>query len=394
MCECCNCIERCPSISLQEWYEAMCVNPYYGFQLAQPVNGNARLVLPLSNTPCAELIYEDSTQGGQISGRRWIWNAILASDEKFRNFAGYWPVPTQECDEYHFQKPYTSGTIRLKTGKIKALGEYVYDILEEIDLGDSEFLDLNGDTVLDTVRITTTKPMSVGDLDEIVLFMAEEDREFVDTWCRSQIRPVKVSEPIEGTLRIDIPIWNLVRPVLYRGYSTGAIDPNDVSNYVSKVVIYRKWIDDTRAITIMRRTDVDCACSSDATECYDCENVDACIVNAQAGIIRVDMRNNDKNSCYCSKCAHRMCIKYIAGDCGYPDLISRMAAAELRGDICCGTSPEVRYWQADYIGVDSRGRVTTSLLVSEQGNPFGTKRGQVEAYRYLRERRSYKAIRI
>lgn len=372
----------------------MCVNPYYGFQLAQDRGAYRSTPIPITaGMPCSELIYENPTQGGQISGRSWIWNAILTADEKFHHFTRYWPVPTQVCDEYNFQRPYSDGLIRLRDAKIKALGQETFTLIDTLTIVDANFLDLNNDSLYDTVRLTYTIPASVTDLDEITVFLAADDREYVDSFCRAQVRPVKVKRIDATTVRLDLPIFSLVRPILYRGYAVDPIDPALITNFVSQVEIYRKWIDPSKAITIMRRTDTDCLCDSSSEECYDCENVDACIVNAEDGLIRVDMRG-DGSSCYCRKCAHRMCIHYVAGDCGYPELIARLAAAELRGDICCGTSPEVRYWQADYIGVDARGKVTTSLLVSEQGNQFGTKRGQVEAYRYLRERRKFKAVRI
>jgi hypothetical protein len=196
-------------------------------------------------------------------------------------------------------------------------------------------------------------------------------------------------------VEIRIPVWHLIKPITLQGGNQEAFDPNDTGIYVDKVALYREWIDPSKAITIMRRTDVGCSCTTTTDVCYTCENVTACVVNAERGMIALDMRNTDANSCYCNKCAHRICINYVAGDCNnHKQIIAHLAATYLCKSLCCSPSEELKRWQADYVGVDQRGRITTSLSQLELGNPFGTLRGQIEAYRYLRQRRKMKAVRV
>ncbi|MEG7790114.1 hypothetical protein, partial [Listeria monocytogenes] len=81
----------------------------------------------------------------------------------------------------------------------------------------------NDDGVLDTLRTTYTLPASVESLDEVALFLSSDDREHVSSFCRAEIRPFKAKFTVGRTVQLDIPVWNLVRPLLYKGFKVEPI---------------------------------------------------------------------------------------------------------------------------------------------------------------------------
>lgn len=393
-CPCCDCNDRCPSVSLSDWAKIMCVSIPHFFQFSQDTRLWPNTPIPIEATqPCHPLVYEYGSQGGDISGRKQIYDAILRADEEFYNYTRFWPVPTQMCDEFSFKQGHSGGTLRLSSGKLKGIGRLTFTHFVNVPLLDAMFQDLDGDGVIDHAVFTVDTPTF--NPKELRAFIGQENWNCDAADCYNKIDGICLKPVVGDTaiITVELPVYRLVKPSILDGYSQKPIDPNDLENYVDSLDLYREWINPATAITIMRRTDAGCACGAETDACYACENVEACVVNAERGLIRLKMRGSD-NPCYCTKCAHRVCISYVAGDCGHPAIIAHLAATYLCKSLCCSASEELKHWQADYVGVDNRLRITTSLSTLELQNPFGTLRGQIDAYRYLRWRRQHKAVRL
>jgi hypothetical protein len=373
----------------------MNVNPYYFWQLAQDINDYPGTPVPIDAVqPCNFVVYDAGFYGGSQSGRDEVWNAILLAEDQFRNYAGYFVAPSYACDEWSFRYGDHRGHIRLRNAKIKALGKEALTLLGTVSVSpvDSsgnplDITDENGDGLLDTTTIRIPVQSGVS-ADEISVYFRESDWVNGTTRCRNEIRPIRVKETA-GQWVITFSSWMMVKPKLHTGLPQRPLDPENLSIYATSVDVYRRWTDPSTAIVAQRKNRYQCRCGQ-TEDCYVCENAEACIVNAERGMIEIKWSGAE----CCHLCTERLCINYLSGDCGNESLIARLAAAYLGRDVCCGGNPEIKYWMADYIATDDRGKVVTSLSDYEKSNQFGTRRGQVDAFRYLRTRRAIKAIRI
>lgn len=392
-CQCCECVEHCPSIGLDDWFRIMQQNPYYSFQMGQDefVYPGTPIAYKM-NTICEALVFCSLAQGGTVVGRDQVWDAIGEADKKFRNFTGYWPAPTFDCDEWDFKKAYTCGRIRLRNAKVISLGMETIDSIATVDIDPNiHITDENGDTLLDTVTIIVPVVEDVP-ASELVVYLPEDawrdSSSCIDEQCKAWIRPIKV-KTVGDNWQITFPSWLAVKPERYAGYAQVALDPADLTIYATQVEVKRRWADPTKAITVMRRN-ISCDCAQSG-ECYTCAAPSACIINGRNGLITINMH---ELGC-CMRCVQRVCIHYLSGDCDNETLIARLAAADLGRDVCCvRKESEVSYWFEDFVGTDRYGRISTALTPTQLNNPFGTKRGQLDAYRALRWRRHLKAIRI
>jgi hypothetical protein len=392
-CFCCDQCQRCPSLSLFEWFEYLCFTPYAAFQQAQDVHQHPATPIPCNSVePCMGLVYNSITQGGHHPGRNEIYRAILHADNVFYDFTGYWPAPTYSCDEMAFKFGYMCGRLRLKGSKIKKLGRETLSLLQAVPVSSTDIADENGDGVWDTVTVHVPVVSSVNS-DELAVFFDQTDWPKGSDRCRNEIRPIQVQSedgPSGPEWVISWPSAVFIEPKLYLGMSQECIDPQDPTNYPVTVDLYRRWYDASQAITVMRKPDT-CVCGQEAS-CYCCENASACIVDADAGIVELDLLGSD----CCSTCAQKLCINYLAGDCkdNNAEMLAHYVAALIGRNVCCADNPCVKYWQEEFVAVNARGNISTPLSQVEQSNPFGTRRGAVELYRFLRGRRSVRALRI
>lgn len=357
--------------------------------MAQDIYDYPSTLIPCNKLePCLALVYDSITRGGHHPGRAEIYRAILRADEMFHDYAGYWPAPTYSCDEWAFKIGYMCGRLRLKNSKITKLGLETYNSIGIIPVATTDMTDEDGDNLWDTVTITVPVVSGVA-LDELAVYFVESDWPRGTDRCRNQLRPL-TAKVVGDNWVISWNSTSFIKPKLYTGLGQTCIDPQDPDNYPTQVQLTRKWYDESKAVTVMRKP-TSCVCGETA-ECYCCENAKACIVNAEAGIIELDMRGC---GC-CATCAQKLCINYVSGDCANEnaELIAHFVASLIGREICCADNFCMKYWQEDYVAINVRGNLVTALNETELANPFGTKRGGLDLYRYLHERRAVRIIRI
>ena len=390
---CCDCTPQCaPHVSLDEWREIMCYNPYYFWQLAQSKLEHPDTPIPDNTTVCNPLSYKKGWQAGTV-GRDEVWRALIRAEEQFAEFACYYPFPTYSCYEKVFLRTKLTHCwgkplrFQLPMRKIQEIGKEAHTLIRAdvpIDAA-TEFFDRDGDGVLDWVEIRI--PNIDTDVDELQLYFSEED------WCdkplcKNEIRPLCIERDGDDII-VTGHSWLFVRPILYGNQATAALDPADLDIYPTEIDLYRRWTDTDNAVRLMQRAG-HCKCET-TDECYTMDAADLCIVDAERGIVELHIPND---CCACPECVDKICVDYLSGDCGNEALISRLAAANLGRQVCCCENDEVKYWMMDFISLDNKGRISTALPVAEQSNQFGTRRGQLEAYRWLKPRRPAKLVQI
>lgn len=391
-CVCCDCDERSPGLSLDKFFEILCVNPYYGWQMSQNSNDYPTTPIPgtFTNTLCDQIVYQRCVNNCQVAGRDDICRALIEAEQQFRDFAGFWPFPTQDCDEHAFPcRGFLKGNIQLKNHKLLSLGKIVEVELETVAIEDTDFLDTNGNGIFDIVRLSLNKDSTIRSIDEIIA--KRTDDETFDSDCSNKIEPISIIDhPTDDTLyQVDIPVWLLVKKSEYDWINNDPVDPADLDVFIREVIFCRRYVDGSQAITVMRDPNkYSCSCEK-SDLCYECEPETGCIVYADRGVIRLDFTGNWCD-CYCDKCAERICINYVSGECNgrWEAWIARLAASMLGRNICCYPMGDlVKYWSADFIQTDARGRITTPLSTTESVNPFGTRRAAIELYRLLRRQK-------
>lgn len=406
-CLCCECESDCRgSITLDQWRETMCLPAYSFFQLGQWRHDYPQTLIPIneSTAPCSMFTFERCHQNCQLSGRDQVCEAIQRADRAFLDFMHYPSVAKALCTEFFFgsgdrclnvtgQKPWRGGILQLDHYKIKQLGKQTLTPVATIPFNAaSQMSDTNGDALWDKATLVIDKPAGVA-ADEIALFFVEADRGR-SKCCRWEIGNLTVKDT-GTTYTITIPSWVMVKPYVYDSWKTvdqdeEIFDPQNATIYPTELSLYRRWVDTTKAVTIYRKP-MQCTCGqSSNVVCSECSSQEACILSAEQGIVEIKIPH--LCGC-CQKCIDRVCINYVAGGCNNESLIARLAASFLQGSPCCSPSGEFTYWQQDFVTAD-RGKIVTPLSAAELASVFGTKRGGVEAYRELRQKRKMRIATI
>lgn len=397
-CDSCNpCITNCPSLSIDKWYQLMRFPRWYGWQWAQDRNFHKSTPIPMdASMPCATLVYESyvlgefspEADGSRLgAGREDIWESIRQADISFREFMGFWPRPVQVTEEIQIGHLRDS-VFQLSTKKIQALGQIRLTRKAVIVINKSiDYIDLNNDGIYDQLKLEIDLPTGV-DLKGLTLVFPE-DQWLSEEFCRHEICPTIFKVVGTDRLSITVPARLLHPPTEYLVDPQSPIDPSNLDNFTDTVELWYRDIDPTKQITISRLPN-NCGYCQSTDVCYTCENIEGCIVSSNLSQIRLKPSGGD--DCFCPSCTDKICVHYIAGDCGWDQLIARLAAARLGKNLCCSPSPEISYYQEEYVSVNSvTGRILSPLSEIERANFFGTRRGEIEAYRALRRNRMYSA---
>lgn len=401
-CDCDACDNQRPAIGLDDWRVAMRgLRPHPFWQLGQQSANyvNSPIGYPAEAAgDCDKFTYQYHWQGNQQSGRWDIWMQIVDAEKQFYEYTGFWPSARFGCAEVRFDRPHRYGPIALPAKKIKQIGRERFVMVEAVIVADTDIFDSDGDGIADKFIVCVDWPTDASGtaipVGELHLFHPAAS--WVDSrqkWFY-EVRPVRFTANSSGKLCIEGPAWLLVKPGLYEGYGQGVLDVMDKTVFEQSLELYRQWVDPTGAVTLLRKPqhECHCGCTGDYDDsCLRCTPGQACVVNAEVGIIELRW---SQIACACQQCVDGICIHYYGGDCGWESKLAHLVAANLAENVCQCGNPEVTRWQEEYISPDSRNRLTTVLSFTELQNLFGTKRGQLEMYRALRIHRRIDAARL
>lgn len=426
-------------LSLEQFRRQINYHPYHFFGLADsqyvPVNSN-----------CNDIVTQYSWQAADRVGRVAIVEAIEYAESRLLDQLGYSVAPhfgeqTVEYPRYlttdlsRFASIDATGrwlSVTLAEKKIQALGVELLTALQTaVTL---TYSDTDNDNLDDTFTLTTSATTTETDPDKIAAYFSAADRldgdAAGDAW---RILPVKVTINANGTVTITGRSWMLVRPILYQGVGSsegvfGAIDPTNAANFASTLDVY------------LRTTNPNGQTITDAQgefiwEAFPWPSIGYCCGNGAsftpggytdpasyfAAPARIGIRDAELgevipgtavydsatamwNAVSWGLCAppDRVTVRYFAGaplvnhemQKALQTVVARLAMAELPNRICAcdAANRELYRWQVDL--AMSEGETSFSVSDEDLSNPFGTRAGQVYAWKYVKDNRILQGFAI
>lgn len=414
-------------LALEEWRQIIGYHPYHFWQQV------SELIPQTSN--CLSVVRQYPYQNAQYVGRDSIRQAIQRAEVALANELRYSPVPHYRevtVPFPKFPKPdvqrlgYAGSddhwiSVQLPEGHIQAIGTEAVSVVQTN--ATVVYTDTNGDGVTDTFTVSIPLANLTGVEDvEIALYFNATDRFTGEGPSeRWRIKPLTIRTSGVNKL-ISGPSWIMVRPILYEGFTLRDIDPNTPANFATSVDLYRHFTysDGTEETTCeatliwetppypqinyninFNTTDP----SGHAWAPARCTIRDK--INGTVGFGESIYNSTTSEweavqwwaSLYKFRVPDRVTIRYLAGYSSgingeispeYAVAVARLAAAELAGPICAcdRANAELYRWQTDLARSAGGGDESYAFLPREEMlNPFGTRRGQVEAWQFVKKKR-------
>lgn len=370
---------------------------------------------------CDEVWFQYSWQDADKVSRYDLAEVIQQAEFDLTAVLGYTPAPAWVAKEMHnYPRPHRRGyfgnsynsrglhkSIVARMGKFIQAGQRA---TSAISAGAAvTYTDEDGDGYKETATVTAST--TVTDKCEIKVY--HNGQGGIKEW---EIRPAKNIALSSGTVTIKFDAWLLLDPDLQAAVPTtadpSAIDLENTSNYVSAVDIYREYTDFAEASAEFYWEP-----SCETWLCTECNGsgCTVCTLTTQTGCIHVRNVNTgiivpapatyDSDSAAWQSAAWSVCrepdqvkIWYYAGELSNDYLsglscqpmkkhlaraICYMATARLERPVCgCSNAQSLSQdLQRDL----SRSDDTGSNFLAEDilGNPFGTRQGEVMAWRMI-----------
>lgn len=412
-------------LPLESFRRLLGYNPWHFWGMAHSTK------VPLSDR-CNTLVYEYAWQSVDAIGRAEIRAAIARAEEKLTEYVKFSPAPHYVSETvsypryYDIRRWYSSPAaadgrwlpITLSEGYIQALGIEAHTLIGTVNVTRS---DADGDGLDDTF-VTAATATTVTDITQIAVYFSAADRFTGESvGPRWRIDPVQVSIS-GGNVTVKGKAWQLVKPLLFEGYPNDEnglqLDPTSATTYVTTVDVYRRYTngDGTTNETAQGLFTWETLPSGGIGICCGTSSTDSStdpaaiatsiarvgIRDAVQGIVLPGTASYDTSSATWASIAWGSChppdrvlVRYLAGypltsagemDPRWQQIVARLAMAELTSPICsCDkANHQLAYWQTDLARTggnndDQYGAVSQSDL----NNPFGTRRGHVQAWRWV-----------
>lgn len=427
-------------LSLDRYAEIIGLNPAH-FNNAQNQN-----VMPVT-AACSHVFYQEDWQAGDRVSRNQLAREIANAEKEIAEFIGFWPAPVWIEDEVRrYTRPHRpdwiGGTMRdvrgyrkgIKTrwGKLIEPGRRVAVHYTSPDtvIGDLAYIDADGDGYIETARVRLLGILDLFDLCDIKVYFSD--------WGaapQQEIRPWRYALVNHATGDLDLMYWawQFILPGTIAALPTidtpTPVDFTDTPNLVTEVEVYQVYNDPTsQSAEFYWEPDVDLgvvlicpACQGDGCEVCSLTYQAGCchVADVEGGILVPTPGTYDAADArweYTEPTVNRdpdvVKMWYYAGDrsqrslatlpvdrsgqtryqhnaCDelstfWAETIAWIATARLRRTLCgCNNVKElVNELQTP---VDRIPQAGDSFTVTEEDlqNPFGTKIGEVRAWRRL-----------
>lgn len=408
-------------LPLETWRNIFGYHPYHFWQLSNsqiPIDG------------CNDLVWSYPWMSHDAASRQDVKLAIESAENIMTRYLGFSPAPRYVEQTYAWPQLADGGmrwgpvgadwrwlTVQADEGYTQAAGIESLTLLGTPAL---VYSDPDGDGLSDTWTLTIAT--AITDASQIAVYFAAADRlnsaGVGDDW---RILPITITIAA-GTATIRGRSWQVVKPILYEGFTSDALNPATMANFVTTLDVYQRTTN-ANGITILDSQGVitwethpshgwwcccdNCAATSTA---YSGSPFDPAAV-AQA-VARVGIRDKrlglltPAEASYDSTtgiwsaldwtvCAQpdRVTLRYLAGfplgadgqmQEPFRTIVARLAAAEL-GRMICGcdyANRELYRWQYD-VSQTARGDELFGIAPEHLINPLGTRRGHIQAWRYI-----------
>jgi hypothetical protein len=418
-------------LPLYSFFEIIGYHPFHAFGI-----GGTGALRPTSE--CNDIVRRYAWQSTNAAGLHDLEQAIEDAETKLRNWLGFSVAPHYVVETL----PWRGGssvdgrwpTIQATEGEIRAVG---VETLAAISAGATvTYSDSDGDGIEDTFAVSAAT--SITDTSQIAVYFSSGDR--FSGWGattalapRWRVQPVRVTIS-GGVVTVRGPKQLCVRPVLYEGVTNvgdSGLAPDVSANFVTTLDIYQRYtgIDGTTVATSQAVLTWEtrpchgwwCCCATCSADPYSGSPHDPAAV-AQA-VARVGIRDartglltpaeatyNSTTGIWSSLSAtvceapDRVTLRYLAGyplgsdgqmQEPYRTIVARMAAAELSEQLCgCKTANrELWRWQFDLArSSGANDEAYGAVSAQDLDGPFGTRRGQVEAWKAVRNLRMIPGI--
>ena len=419
-------------LPLYTFYELMGFNPWHSMGIA----GTGDLAI---NTGCNTLVRRYEWQNSDAAGALSVAKAIEDAETKLRQYLGYSVAPHYVSETVAWplsDAPWGSDgrwlSMQLTEGEVRAVGvETVAAISANAAV---VYTDEDGDSIDDT--FTVTSATSITDVSQIAVYFSSADR--FNGWgattalsSRWRLQPVQISIS-GGIVTVRGPKQLCVKPVKYEGainIGANGLDPGTAANFVTTLDIYQRYtatdgntVSTSQAVITWETRPCHgwwCCCDSCcASDPYSGSPFDPA-ATAQA-VARVGIRDarhglvTPAASIYDSTTAiweaqwpvcsqpDRVTVRYLAGfplgndglmQEPYRTVVARLAAADLARNVCgCEQANRaLYYWQFD-LSQTARGDELFGISPENLNNPFGTRRGQVYAWKFIMDQQQLTGI--
>jgi len=402
-------------LSLETWRKIIGLNPWHFWGLASETK------VPVTSA-CNTIVPQYSWQLQDGAGRSDIIDAIKGAEAKAALHLNFWPsthyveetLPWPKFFDKHISRRNNaySGSgqrigVKLNEGYVQAIGKETTDLISaDVVL---TFSDADGDGMNDTFTLSAVT--TVTDASQIAIYFSSADRVTFNTFEDARIEPLNISIS-GGTATITGRIWQIVKPIKYENPALNSIDPETASNYVSTLDVYQKYaktngqtVDDCQAVLMWDTLPSQCGCLYPYTPTNSTDPAAVAYAVGRAGVrdaqlgivIPGDATYDTSTSQWVQGCLNsynepdRVLVRYRAGfpynDQRIDKLIAVLTAAELPPRICAcdDANKRLHEWQFDLARSGGVNDEQYSIDQKDLGNPFGTKRGHVWAWRQVQQ---------
>lgn len=407
-----------PLLPLDTFRKILGYNPWHFW-------GMSSSLVPVTSA-CNLVVKEYAWQDANTAGRVEMREAIESAEAKLKQYLRYSVAPHYVEETLRYPPYYDRSqwrydnydadsrlvSVQASEGYIQAVGIEARTTISLVAA--VVYTDENGDGLDDlftvTVATTVTEPKEIA-----VYFKASDrlDGEAVSEKWRIQPVTVTISG---GNATIKGPAWILARPILYEGVGTTDIDPTNAAIFVTQVEVYRRYTNPSGTTTATSQGKLlwEARPFPAWAFCYGCGGSDNSTDAAAyaESIARVGIRDANNGilipgaalyntdtatwtGTYWGGCAPptQVTVRYYAGypldsatqqmESDWQRVVARFAAAELPVRICADNTGShfLHHWQFDLARSAGVNDEQYQISPSDLDNPFGTRRGQVMAWK-------------
>ena len=403
-------------LSLPRYAKVMGINPAH-FCRAHAPSLNPQ-VFPIET--CSNVWPRFSWQNNDQVSHEELAFAIQSAEQEIIDAVGYFPAPDWTEQEAHpmprdFDRQYYSDglDIRRQAKRVNTAKSMVINggrratalIGSATTIGGSlVYQDIDGDGVEEVAQITLATSLTSADGIKVYFSGTGADPDW-------EVRPIKSRVISGGNVVIKVDSWLLIDPELLSRYPTEdgfrAIDISDTSNYVTSVDVYHEYNDNTQVSAVFTWQGVELPSAttifSASTSLTNRQDGVMLVTNGPAGLVMPVPGSYDAvNSKWLTAAwtetvmPDYVSLDYYSGEYssaylrGYStdplsdwwaQTIAWLASARLTRPLCgCTSAADLAERLGEDLALSENGRAHFTPVELAR-NPFGTRRGEVMAWR-------------